>query len=81
METCVGKEYVEFHKPLKLVGKVENYLADVIDSMKGCLNHIASKSVKNVLVLPKDEWIRQDASQVTLLINLVCWVTNVEKAF
>ena len=35
METCVGKEYVEFHKPLKLVGKVENYLADVIDTMKG----------------------------------------------
>jgi hypothetical protein len=34
METCVGKETVNFPKPLKLVGKVENYLMDVIDCMK-----------------------------------------------
>lgn len=26
MDSCVGKEYVEFTKPLKLLGKVENYL-------------------------------------------------------
>jgi hypothetical protein len=46
METCVGKEVVEFSKPLKLVGKVENYLADVIDTMKSSLNTIAANSVK-----------------------------------
>jgi dynein heavy chain len=45
MDTCVGKEYVEFYKPLKLVGKVENYLGDVIDTMRASLNHIAAKSV------------------------------------
>jgi dynein heavy chain len=45
METCVGKEYVEFSKPLKLVGKVENYLGDVIDTMRSSLNHIGTKSV------------------------------------
>ena len=46
METCVGKETVVFSKPLKLVGKVENYLADVIDTMKSSLNTIAANSVK-----------------------------------
>lgn len=37
MDTCVGKEFVEFPKPLKLLGKVENYLADVIDKMRESL--------------------------------------------
>lgn len=47
METCVGKEFVDFPKPLKLLGKVENYLQDVIDTMKESLKIIASKSVVN----------------------------------
>ena len=47
METCVGKEYVEFSKPLKLVGKVENYLGDVIDTMRASLCFIGGKSVEN----------------------------------
>jgi hypothetical protein len=45
METCVGKEVVEFPKPLKLLGKVENYLADVISTMISSLNLIGVKSV------------------------------------
>ena len=58
METCVGKEYVEFAKPLKLVGKVENYLADVIDTMKSSLNHIGIKSVQSQANMAKDAWIK-----------------------
>lgn len=81
METCVGKETVDFHKPLKLVGKVETYLADVIDTMKGSLNHIGIKSVQGQATLDKQVWIKQDASQITLLVNLVVWVKNVETAF
>jgi hypothetical protein len=45
METCVGKEYVDFSKPLKLVGKVENYLGDVIDTMRVSLRNIGGKSL------------------------------------
>ncbi len=45
MDSCVGKEFVDFHKQLKLVGKVENYLQDVIDMMKASLNVIAAKSI------------------------------------
>lgn len=81
METCVGKEYVDFSKPLKLVGKVENYLGDVIDTMRNSLRHIAGKSVATQQVSPKQDWIKQDPSQVTLLINLAVWVRNVENAF
>ena len=80
METCVGKEYVEFSKQLKLVGKVENYLGDVIETMRSSLCHIACKSVHNLEVTPKQEWIKMDPSQLTLLINLVTWVRNVESA-
>jgi len=58
MDTCVGKEYVEFPKPLKLVGKVENYLADVIDTMKKSLNLIAAKSVHTVKQIEKSDWIK-----------------------
>lgn len=81
METCVGKENVTFPKPLKLVGKVENYLMDVIDKMKESLNLIAAKSVVNQNTMPKEEWLRQDPSQITLLINMANWSRNVEGAF
>lgn len=81
METCVGKEYVDFNKPLKLVGKVENYLADVIDTMRSSLQHIGGTSIQNYGVTPKDDWIKQNPSQIALLVNLCTWVTNVETAF
>lgn len=58
METCVGKEVVNFPKPLKLVGKVENYLLDVIDCMKKSLNIIAAKSVVAQDTMPKAEWLK-----------------------
>ena len=81
METCVGKEYVDFSKPLKLVGKVENYLGDVIDTMRNSLKHIGGKSIANQQVTPKGDWIKMDPSQITLLINLCVWVKNVEGGF
>ena len=43
-ESCVRKEDVEFDAPLKLMGKVENYLADVIYKMRTTLRLIAGKS-------------------------------------
>ena len=81
MDTCVGKEYVEFPKPLKLLGKVENYLADVIETMRKSLNIIAGKSVATYGTIDKQAWIKMDPSQLTLIINLVNWVKNVEASF
>jgi len=62
MDSCVGKEYVTFHQPLKLVGKVENYLQDVIDTMKMSLKQIGIKSNQNYPVTQKNDWISQDPS-------------------
>ncbi len=81
METCVGKEVVQFPNPLKLVGKVENYLMDVIDCMKSSLNIIASKSVVNQHTMKKVDWLKQDPAQITLLVNMTNWSRNVEAAF
>ncbi len=81
METCVGKEVVTFPNPLKLVGKVENYLMDVIDCMKSSLNILASRSVVNQHSMKKNDWLKQDPSQVTLLVNITNWSRNVEGAF
>ena len=81
METCVGKEVVQFPKPLKLVGKVENYLLDVIECMKKSLNIIAAKSVVSQNTMAKSDWLKQDPSQITLLINMCNWSRNVEAGF
>lgn len=59
-DSSVGKEQVNFTAPFKLTGKVENYLADVIDHMRSSLRAIASKSVVNFETTPKNDWIPQD---------------------
>ena len=81
MISCVGIEKVNFTEPLKLMGKVECYLQDVIDTMRTSLREISKKSLKKFQDLPKEDWLVQDPSQVTLLINLCSWVINCEKAF
>ncbi len=54
---------------------------DVIDCMKSSLNIIASKSVVNQHTMKKNDWLKQDPAQITLLVNMTNWSTNVEKAF
>ena len=41
----VGKEKVDFTSPIKLVGKVESYLTDLIHSMRSTLNDITRNSI------------------------------------
>lgn len=45
MHSSVGTEYVPFSDSLKLLGKVEIYLQDVIDTMRKTLNVIAAQSL------------------------------------
>jgi len=81
MHACVGKEYVKFSEDLKLLGKVEVYLQDVINTMRSSLKEISRKSLKMFSEVTKEEWLVQDPAQVTLLINLCSWVINCEKSF
>jgi dynein heavy chain len=79
MDSCVGKEFVDFHQPLKLLGKVECYLEDVIHTMVESLKYISNQSYAKFFKMEKNDWLRMDPSQVSLLINLSIWVKNVEE--
>ena len=81
MHTNVGSEYVEFTQVLKLLGKVETYMQDVIDTMRTSLKEIAGKSLVKLGQVAKEEWIKGDPAQVTLLINILTWTKDVEIAF
>ena len=60
MIACVGIEKVNFTEPLKLMGKVECYLQDVIDTMRTSLREISKRSLKKFAELPKEDWLVQD---------------------
>jgi len=81
MHTNVGIEYVQFSTVLKLMGKVETYMQDVIDTMRGSLKDIAGDSLKRLKTMTKDDWLKGDPAQTTLLINVLTWTEDVEKAF
>lgn len=81
MHACIGTEYVEFTRELKLENKVEVYLQWVIDAMRDSLRDISVSSIKKFQTIDKETWLMQDPSQVTLLINNCNWVISVEKAF
>ena len=46
MNTCVGFEKVDFTKPLKLEGKVEVYLMDLINCITDTLKTICGNSLE-----------------------------------
>jgi len=81
MVTCVGSETVIFTSPLKLVGKVERYMLDVIDTMRTSLRDYAIKSIENRYKLDKVKWIENDPAQIALLVNAMDWSQQSEKAF
>jgi len=57
MHSGVGVEYVEFTEPLKLMGKVEVYLQDVLNTMRTSLRDISVKSLKKITEVTKMQWI------------------------
>jgi len=82
MKSCVGIEQVDFTRDLPLEGKVERYLQDVIDVMRGSLKDIGQKALKAFYeVTEKKEWLEQFPAQICLLVNLCVWVTEIEKSF
>jgi dynein heavy chain len=81
MHTNVGSEYVPYSAPLKLMGKVENYMQEVINSMKQSLRDIAAGSVTKLAEHGKEKWLTMDPAQTTLLINMKTWTVDVEAGF
>ena len=57
MHTNVG---VQFTNPLKLMGKVENYMLEVINSMKNSLRDVAGESLIKLAKHGKEAWLSMD---------------------
>jgi dynein heavy chain, axonemal len=81
MIASVGVEKVVFTEKLKLLGKVETYLEDVLQTMRKSLREISKKSLQMFAEKPKQDWIVMDPAMVTLLINNCQWVILCETAF
>ena len=81
MVTCVGVEKVDFTQPLKLEGKVENYLTECIKTMRGTLYDIVKASLPAQAQMERKNWIQRDPAQVTLLVNMIVWCRTTEKSF
>lgn len=77
----IGKEEIDFTRELKLLGKVECYLEDIIQCMRGSLKDISLKALKEYTEKPKDKWIIETPAQACLLINNCSWVIRCEKGF
>lgn len=72
---------MKLSKPLKLVGKVEIYLQDMIDAMVTTLRDVADGSFKAINQLERKKWLERDPAQITLLVNNIIWSARVEKCF
>ena len=80
MISCVGKEYIEFRKPLPLTGKVEEYMNAIIAKMRGELRDVLSDSIKSYSSKPRTEWLLDWPSQIILVVNGITWTQEVEEA-
>jgi dynein heavy chain len=81
MVTNVGEETVLFDHDLKLMGKVENYMQEVINTMRTSLRAVAVSSLEKLYAVGKNEWLKDGCAQTTLLINMLTWTKDVEAAF
>jgi dynein heavy chain len=81
MKSGVGTENVKLVEPLKLVGKVENYLQDIINSIVSTLRTITTRSFANQAKMNREDWIKMDPAQITILVNNVLSSGLIEECF
>ena len=81
MKAGVGVENVELVEPLKLVGKVEIYLQDIIDGIVKTMRQITKNSFINQAKTSRGEWIKMDPAQITLLVNNTLTSDAIENCF
>jgi dynein heavy chain, axonemal len=81
MKSGVGVETVNLKKPLKLMGKVETYLQDIIDAVVNTLHQITTESFSNQAKTDRASWIKQDPAQITILVNNTLTSASIEECF
>lgn len=81
MKAGVGVEYVKLKEPLKLVGKVEIYLQDLINAIVLTMRTITTNSIASHAKMERLDWIKQDPAQITLLVNNIVSSMAIEDCF
>ena len=61
--------------------QVENYMTDIIGTMRSELRDILRDSVKDYTTKPRDKWLFDWPSQIILVVNQIFWCQEVEEAF
>jgi len=81
-ESCVGIEHIDFHKPLKIEGRVEYYLQDIQDRLIESLRDILFKSIKSFEAKATvADWLKQTPNQIILTVSLLDFTTQMTKTF
>jgi dynein heavy chain len=80
MNAFVGIETVTFDPPLKISGKVENYIKDILDKVLGTLKESAKISNSEYISVERIAWITKTYAQLNLLTNNIYWVKDTEES-
>ena len=85
MSSNVGTETLEFCKEIQLVGKVENYLGDVLNLIRETLNRslpgVLDGYNKEYEGEDRKKFVDQNYAQLNMLANNIRWVSEVEQRF
>jgi dynein heavy chain len=74
-------EYVEFSEPCDCRGAVENWLNQLIKSMRDTLRSKLGESVATYEEKPREQWIFDFPAQIVLAGSQIWWTTEVNAAF
>lgn len=63
------------------MGKVETYLQDMINAIVATMRAITTDSFENHAKMDRNEWIKMDPAQITLLVNNTITSSAIETCF
>lgn len=80
--SAVGTETINYHEDFQLLGKTEEYLDQILVESTKVLRQLMNESFIDYGKKARVNWVLENKSaQITLLISMLQWVVNVEKAF
>lgn len=85
LNSVIGNEVVVFHEEMGLVGKVENYLGDILKLIGETLRKSTRKVIegysKDLEGEDRKSFIDNNYAQLNILADVVRWVSDVEQKF
>ncbi len=74
-------EYLDLCEKCDLNGQVEVWLGRLLDTHKRTIKHLLTEAVLSYEEKPRDQWIFDNAAQVSLTASQIWWTTEVNIAF